>query len=433
MAAAAAPPAAPKTDAAGIVPPAQVPASSVSLPVDGQGAKPGSAKEAMFKTLREKYTKPEEGQAPPAPPAAKPPEAPPKPPEGAPKPGEGAPKPAEGEIKPAEGAPTEGERKEKPTRDFWRAFDSWKERATKAESQIVDLQKGMIPEAERKSFQERLEKSEARNKELEDHIRFVDYRESSEFKEKYEKPYMAKWNQAMMELSQLTIKDPETDTERQVKVEDLSAIVFSPLGKARSLAEELFGPFADDVMNYRKEILNLNEAQAAALAEAKKAGAERQKTSQEQAKKLQTELQTQISTVWKKANDAALANETYGKWFQQVEGDKEINQRLAKGFELVDRAFSENPADPKLSPDERASVIKRHAAVRNRAAAFGRMVYEVETLRAKLAEVEKKLAGFQGSVPPTGGAPSGQAAAAGGELKGMERIRSGLQKIAITR
>ena len=68
---------------------------------------------------------------------------------------------------------------------------------------------GVVPEQERTALTARVEKAEARAKELEDHIRYVDYEKSTEFKEKFDAPYVASWERAMSELSEITVTDPE--------------------------------------------------------------------------------------------------------------------------------------------------------------------------------------------------------------------------------
>ena len=104
------------------------------------------------------------------------------------------------------------------------------------------------------------------------------------------------------------------------------------------------------------------------------------------------------------------------------------NQRLAKGFELADRAFSENPLAPNLTAEQRRSIVERHAAVRNRAAAFGRLVYQNDQLTTERDALKKELAEFKSTVPGTAGSEG--APPSGTEVKGYARLRQGLEKIA---
>jgi hypothetical protein len=177
--------------------------------------------------------------------------------------------------------------------------------------------------------------------------------------------------------------------------------------KARQTAKELFGENADDVLKHRDKIKDLFDAQQSALSEARKAGEQRDKVSSEMSRRAQEEMSRFITENWDKANSEAKEDPHHGKNFVPVEGDEEINQRLAKGYELVDRAFSENPANPNLKSEERSAIIRRHAAVRNRAAAYGRLVLERNRLEGKVSDLTKELEQFKSSAPAIAGSSAG--------------------------
>jgi len=371
--------------------------------------RPGSARSRMLDDLRKKAKDPGELPAAPAskpadkPITAKPvekPSAPEKPIEAkvpgteeAPKPGD-APKP--------EDKPLTAEERKKV--NPWKLVDQYKDQATKLQGEIAQLRTSALPEKERTEFQSRIDKAEARAKALEDHIRFVDYSKSQDFQDKYQKPYDEAWVKAMNELGELTINDGEGQA-RPLQAQDILQLVNLPLPKAREIADELYGPFANDVMAHRKEIRNLFEAQSKALADAEKNGSQRIKETIESQTKAMGEIKKFIGENWEAANQSIVRDEKYGLYFTPVEGDENVNQRLAKGAQLVDRAFAENPADPNLSAEERKAVIRRHAAVRNRAIAFGRLVYELEKSKTETNELREELKKFRGSEPPTGGSP----------------------------
>jgi len=423
-------PAAPavRTDAAGALPPAQVSAASVAPPVDPKPAKEGSARSRIYKTL-EKYAAKDPTAAPAAPAADPNPADPPAP----------APKPAD--PKPADPVPTDppatkpgdppdpDRTKTKPDKSFWQAYDSWKSRAIKAEEGLAKAASVPLAEGEKKSLEERVSKAEARAQELEEHIRFVDYSKSSEFKTKYETPYVQAWQRAMSDLSEISVKDPQTGQQRSAEPRDMQVLLNMSLGEARTFAEEMFGPFANDVMNYRKEIKSLNDAQNNALEEARKSGETRQKELSDRSSQQLAVIQSEIKTTWERENEAALANKEHGEFFKPIEGNEEVNNRLKKGFEMVDRAFTLNPSDPKLTPQQRADVVRLHAAVRNRAAAYGRLVFELKGLRAKLAEANKKIEGYQTSAPATSGRGGSPEAPTTGK-SARERMFSELEKLA---
>lgn len=417
-------PAAPKGDAAGALPPAQVPASSIALPVGQEPAKPGSYKEAMFKEM-EKYAKPAPGEGTAEPP--KPPVEPPKPPVEPPKGTQEPPKPPEG----ATAEPPEPDRtKAKPDKDFWRAFDSWKTRAIKAETDLAESRKGMIPEGDRKTLQDQIDKVQARNKELEEHIYYLDYSKHPEFTTKYQKPYEAALDRAWAEVSQLPVKDAVSGTARQATPQDLDTICMAGPVEAKTLAKEMFGDWADDVLAYRREIRGLLDQRSAALNEAKKNGQTRLQEMSANQQKAITQMQSEIRTYWETANKSALEDPERGQWFKPVEGNTEINSRLEKGFKIVDEAFSLNPADPKLTSEQRKRAVELHAAVRNRAAAFGRLWYENHVLAQKLDAVEKELAGFKKSTPGQNGQPAAPNPAAGAPQSAWARLQAELEKKA---
>ncbi len=285
----------------------------------------------------------------------------------------------------------------------WKLKEQWQAKAAELEKQLADIKSSTLTEAERKSIAERAEKAEARAKQLEDEIRFVAYEKSPEFQKQYQEPYEKAWKEAVTELGQIPIVNPETGEKRYATSHDLSALMGMSLEDARKVADSNFGAFANDVMAYRKDVLKLFNARSNALEEGRKAGAERERKMAEEATRAETERANSVRQTWEKANKEALSHEQYGKYFVPVEGDQQINDRLAKGYKLVDRAFNENAMDPGLSAEERAGVIKRQAAVRNRAAAFGRLVYQNQQLEAKLAEAQKELEGFKSSDPDTAG------------------------------
>jgi hypothetical protein len=309
----------------------------------------------------------------------------------------------------------------------WKLVDQFKERVTKAEARVLELEKQLTPETDRKMIGDRLTAAEKRSKELEDEIRFVNYQKSEEFQTSYQKPYEDAWKRAMSELSEITI-DVEGQ-KRAVTADDVLQLVNMNLGQARAIADQVFGPFADDVMDHRKEIKRLFDIQGQALKEAKEKGAERDQLRTVQMQQQQSEMAGFIKTQWEKSNADSMAHATYGKYFTPVEGDTEGNQRLSKGYELVDRAFNESPNDPRFTQEQRASVIKRHAAVRHRAAAFGRLVYMNGQLESKLAELQKKLDSINGSVPDAAGRePESATPATSG--RAIDRVFGDLRKIA---
>ena len=396
----------------------------VTKPTATPEPKPESAKGKMFKALEEKSgnTNRPGAKAAPAKPAALEPKE-------VPKPGEAA--PAEpGAAAPAEPAAPAADPKDGKKPSPWKLVEDYKARSAKAEARIAELEKNALPEHDRKSFEERATKAEARAQELEKYLTYVDYSQTEEFKKTYVEPYNKAWQNAMGELKELTVSDGQGG-ERPVTAHDLLTLVTAPLAKARALAEEHFGSFANDVMAHRNEIKGLFDKQAAALEDAKNNGVEKKKQALEAQTKTQQEMAGFITSTWKSENEAVQADPKYGAFFKPREGDEHWNQRLAKGYELVDKAFSQNPADPSLSKEERQAVVRRHAAVRNRAAAWGALRGEVEALQSQLKSVQDELVQYKGSEPGTigdGKQPAGAAPPGSGSAK--EQMKQALLKRA---
>jgi hypothetical protein len=329
-------------------------------------------------------------------------------------------------TEPGKTAAVEGDKKGKVSP--WKLLDQFKARAATLEKELADAKSAIIPEQDRNTLTERATKAETRVKQLEDEIRYVDYSKSEEFQSKYQKPYEDAWKRAMNELSELTIQDGESGDARPVKPGDLAQLVQMSAPKAREIADQVFGKFADDVMGYRREIRALFDAQSVALEEARTKGRERETQRTQQIQSLTKELHTAIARTWKEVNEAAAKDEKFGKYFTPVEGDEEGNTRLEKGYRLVDEAFAINPQDPRLSPEDRTLAVKRHAALRNRAAAFGRLTYQLSQAQSKISELQSELAKFKEAVPPAGGSSPQSSSAP--PASASARMFSDLRKIA---
>lgn len=392
-------------------PPAPAPAADAAPAVPaGQPttAKPGTARESVFKSIRSKVGVTDAAAAPAAP------AAPPADPKAAAAPAAAAPK--EGDDAPPADLPAD--KKVSP----WKLVKEKEAKIKEYEARIADLDKLKItPER-----QKQIDAMEARAKELEEEIQFTNYTKSQDYKENYEKPYQQAWTRALTDLNELTVPDANGQ-ERPVNAQDILELVNLPLAQARAEAEAKFGPFANDVMQHRKEIRQLAEKQNTAVEEARTKGMERDKVRQQEMEQRQAIEATEIKDGWAKANEKVLAHEKYGTFFKPIDGDQDGNQRLAKGFELADRAFSENPRFAK-TPEERAAIIERHAAVRNRCAAFGRLVYQNSQKDTRIAALEAELGTYKQATPSTGANNAPPPAA--GEPKGMSGIGARLRKYA---
>lgn len=319
----------------------------------------------------------------------------------------------------------------------WKLYDEEKKLRAAAEQEVQRLRTSIVPEQERTTLMDRVTKAEKRNTELENEIRFVAYEKSKEFVDTYQAPYEAAWKRATTELSEITLTDPNTQQQRPVTSQDLLELVNLPLGRAREIADELFGRFADDVMAHRKEIRGLFEKQQNALDDARKNGGTREQQRREDFQKRNQEIQTFVQTAWKEADDSFKSRETNGQFFkpktveagkQLTEEEKEWNDALERGYKLVDEAWGKNALAPGLKPEERKEIIKKNVAVKNRAAAFGPLKRQNKRLLARIEQLESDLKEYTASEPGAGGRTPATTATQG--ERGMEGFKNKLRKIA---
>jgi hypothetical protein len=307
------------------------------------------------------------------------------------------PKAAQPEKK--DGAPPPDGKKEKV--NPWHLVEEAKTKRAELEKQVADLQK-LVPNAElRKQELAEVEGLRKRNQELEQHMRFVDFRESAEYKEKYEKPYQSQWKTSMKELDGVTVESDDGQM-RPISPQDMLELVNLPLVKAKQLAVEKFGDFASDVIAHRAAIREKFEAREAALEGAKKDGDEYQKTAMKSAQDQYGKLSSELKGVYDKAVDFITKDRRHSDYLNERDGDDEGNALLKKGYELVDKAFSQNPMTEGLTMEQRSSIIKQHAAVRHKAAAYSRLIRDIKAERAAHEETKRKLAEFEATVPSRG-------------------------------
>lgn len=254
------------------------------------------------------------------------------------KPAEDA-KPGEKPVKPVE--PTEPQRPVKAA-ELRVAYDNLKKekkevlepKIQQLESRIKELETTTPPDTA--ALTEKLAKTEARNKELEEHISFVDYSKSAEFHEKYQKPYTEAWTRAVSDFSQLTVT--VGDDTRQGTADDLLYLANLPLSEMDAKAEEMFGRSAARVLRHVEKVRELSDAQNRALADAEKKGGEWQKNRTTQI--LQAHEQNQ--KLWKQYNGEIAAR--FPKMFGPIDGEQRGNELLAKGFSEADRLFAPKEA-----------------------------------------------------------------------------------------
>lgn len=297
------------------------------------------------------------------------------------------------------------------------------------EKEISTLKSSKPPEIP-KEVQEELTAARAKIKEYEDDIRFTNYQKHPEFIEKYQKPYYAAMAKATSELSEVAVTDPNTGASRAATADDMVMLLSLPLGKAREVADQMFGAFANDAMAHRRDIKAAFDAQKTALEEAKQNGAAREKQWREQVETQQREVREVIENTWSAARREATTDPKHGKYFTPIEGDQKGNAALAKGLEFADKVFKLNPMEPGISKEERQDRVKRHAAAFYRQAAYPRMRQWLEERDARIAELEKEREEYANSEPAQVGEKTKATAASKGQPSFFDGFREKLRKNA---
>jgi hypothetical protein len=275
-----------------------------------------------------------------------------------------------------------------------------------------------------------------RRDELENELKFSNYERSTEYKEKYQQPFLKAYEQGQKLLTTLNFKDPD-------KVDDYGAVL-EP-GKTRKGSEadwdalmaiqdedtankfiaEHFSYNAARVTMQRDKVLEHHTQMKSAIEDFRKQSGVRET----QMSELMTKNQKAASERWHTAN--ALAAEKYPQFFGTDPADTKGNDLFAYGTRLTDLAFGVlDPSEiSKLPPGLQAKFVNGqlpqsemtllHSAVRNRAAAHDRLVYRLNQKDTELTELREKLAGYEQSSPARGEARRVDAA---GKKKGASTL-----------
>ncbi|HJS82724.1 MAG TPA: hypothetical protein VJ742_07790, partial [Nitrososphaera sp.] len=322
--------------------------------------------------------------------------------------------PKEGGAEPTKETPTTEEKKQGP----WQRVHAAERKVKELEAKIQEFStRKPTDDPEKLELKKRFEETEQRYKALDEEMRYIDYQRSTEFKEKYQKPYedLAKRGIASLHDYRVTQEDGTVRPATHKDFWDVVSMASQP--DARKKAKDLFGEDAQDILDWRTKLRDSYFTMEQAKEEYKAKGAERQKEHERQQQEEQTKQQQEYEShmsLWKQMNDTAI--EKHKDWFVAAEDDTEGAELLKKGFELADLAW--NGSD-KLEPEK---LIALRSAERNKAAGFRYMVHLKEKADARIAELEKELEQFKASEPGNGEVD-------GGEKKDSWNIDSEIAKI----
>lgn len=332
--------------------------------------------------------------------------------------------------KPVEGEVEAGKVEAEPVKQgkVWKVLKETEAKLATVEKEYNEFKaKASVDPEKEKQVSERIRAMEKREKELIEELRFHNFEKYDEdFKKNYETPYQSAWHNAVEEITQLPVT-AEDGSVRAGTASDLSALMELPPVERHEMAERMFGKFAVDAVREAKEVKRLFDKRNVALQEERKTLGEKFSKRQEEAQNFQKTVSEEVGKVWQEADQEAFSHEKFGEYFKPVEGDAEGNQRLAKGRALAQRAFTENPFDRKLTPSDRAAIVKRQNAVCNRASAFGRLVQWNKALKSELAELKKEVGQYKNGEP---GGGEGKSGATEPPMTPTQRAMKGLADLA---
>lgn len=274
------------------------------------------------------------------------------------------------------------------------------------------------PGEEAKPLQDKISVLEKRNAELEQHMAFVDYTQTGEFK-KIEKEYSDAWDRAVGTFKQLSIEDPDSGERRPATEEDLLSLANLSLDQMDQRANELFGHSAARVITHIEKLKELSQRQHDATEAAKKNASEWRKNNQELALKSN---QSRLA-LWGEINKSL--EEKFPKAYKPEEGNAEDLAAHTKGFALANLKYL---GEKSLTPEQvetlpagfketvksgkqltPAQHVQLDAMIRLRAANHDRRVADLKKANARIEELEQALAEYEDSEPKAKTPKSGPA------------------------
>lgn len=260
-----------------------------------------------------------------------------------------------------------------------------------------------------KTLTEQVESLRKEKAKLEEEFRYVSYEKSPEFAQKFQAPFDTAWNRGRQMIARLKTVDASGNTVAAT-AEQFDGLMEQYLRDPEAAAaklDEMFGPRASLITPHMLEVEKAGMAINSAIDEFRKSGAEREKQWHETSAKVAKE----ISDHWATAIKPESVPDQWKPYVLPKGVDKDGNpldqegdEMIAKALAQYDKAANENARNPNLTKEQRQAVLGRAAALRNKAAAFPRLIRDLKQRDTRIAELEKQLAGFQSSEPGAGGA-----------------------------
>jgi hypothetical protein len=281
--------------------------------------------------------------------------------------------------------------------------NKYKAERTTWETQLAEAKKGDP------AVTERLTKLQKQYDDTENELRFVRYESSNDFKERFEKPYIAAYQAGMNRAAALKIIERKDDSDptnprvlqqsRQGTVQDFDAIMsIVDDDLATEKAVELFGEKKAPLLLYhREEVMKANGVMRQAVKEYREKGTQWEKeqaTLREQHQQAAVQMVEQIQTA---------AAEKFPTFFKPIENDTHGNELLEKGNHRIKRIIA---GGAPLADGEKQWTAQEYAvevaAFRNKGGAFDRLAHQNVQLRKQLKEISDKLKAYEESEPGDG-------------------------------
>jgi hypothetical protein len=317
----------------------------------------------------------------------------------------------------AKDKPTEDdfEKEIKPNQKAWRLFEgkkkewqekesNWSKREAELSEKIKLLESKPNPTAaddtKLKALEKQLADLENQSKTYKEKLVSRDYRESDEFKDRYEKPWQDTYKRAYAFMGKITLKD-EAGEERRATPADFDKVMSADPDMRRSVARQIFGEeFAFEVADYAKELTRLNsEADRAA----KDHAANYEKTQKETMEKRRNE-EAQLNQFRDEARNALVKEHPDQFSIEHYATEPEFQGALQSGYDLVDEIERELP---NMTVQDRAAagaVIRAHVAGYHLATArYKALEAMYETALAELKKFQKSDPGGSRKVAEVGG------------------------------
>lgn len=297
---------------------------------------------------------------------------------------------AETPAKPAETQPETPAAEQQPIpsgpKALREALARERERVATAEKRLQELE---TKATESKALSERLEALQKASDEAETKLRVLNYEQSGEYAEKWQKPMERAWSEGRQLVTELQVDDGQGG-KRQATAADFDGLLSLNTGQAIQRATELFGVAAQEVLAQRRKLVDLSRGAQTALADWKTKGADLSKQQMAEV----VAARERINSLWNQTLEKS--TKQYPQLFGPKEGDTEGNKLLAAGVRDADEAMGDLSA---LAPEQRVNI---HARIRNRAAAWPREVYLRQQAESRVKELEGELAEFKSSKPGKG-------------------------------